>query len=162
VPVRTAEEMRTAVIERSSDADAIVKSAAVADFRPESAAERKLKKAAGPPRFRLVPTADILAELGGSPELRKPGGVLVGFAAETETDPTRLAQIAEEKRRSKGADFIVANDVSSPDSGFSVPTNRAVIAGPEGTRDVGLVTKDALARAVVDEIARALNRASAE
>jgi phosphopantothenoylcysteine decarboxylase/phosphopantothenate--cysteine ligase len=161
VPVKTADEMRTAVIEKAPAADAVVKAAAVADFRPETAAVAKLKKAEGPPRFRLVPTADILAELGASPELRKPGGVLVGFAAETETDPERLARIADEKRLSKGADFIVANDVSSPDSGFSVPTNRAVIAGSEGTRDLGLVTKEALARAVLDEIGRALGVASA-
>jgi phosphopantothenoylcysteine decarboxylase/phosphopantothenate--cysteine ligase len=156
VPVQTADEMRAAVLERSSDADAIVKAAAVADFRPSAAATGKLKKAEGPPDVRLVPTADILAELGSTPGLRKPGGLLIGFAAETETDPARLARIAEDKRRSKGADLMVANDVSSPDSGFSVPTNRAVLAGPEGTIDLGLVTKQALARALLDRIAAAL------
>jgi phosphopantothenoylcysteine decarboxylase/phosphopantothenate--cysteine ligase len=156
VPVRTADEMRAAVLERSADADAIVKAAAVADFRPSAAATAKLKKAEGPPDVRLVPTADILAELGSNPGLRKPGGLLVGFAAETETDPARLGRIAEDKRRDKGADLIVANDVSSPDSGFSVPTNRAVLAGREGTSDLGLVTKQALARALLDRIAAAL------
>ncbi|MGH2819686.1 MAG: bifunctional phosphopantothenoylcysteine decarboxylase/phosphopantothenate--cysteine ligase CoaBC [Actinomycetota bacterium] len=150
----TAEEMREAVLAIAADADVIVKAAAVADFRPESAAARKLKKAAGPPEVKLVPTVDILAELGRSPETRKPGGILVGFAAETEPDPGALARLAADKRARKGADLIVANDVASSDSGFGVRTNRAVIAGPEGVTDLGLVTKDALATALIDEIVK--------
>jgi phosphopantothenoylcysteine decarboxylase / phosphopantothenate---cysteine ligase len=152
VGVATAEQMRAAVLDAAPDADVIVKAAAVADFKPETAAERKLKKAEGAPGLKLVPTPDILAELGSDPDLRKQRGVLVGFAAETETDPARLGQIAEEKRKSKGADLIVANDVSSPDSGFGARTNRAVIAGPKGVRDVGLVTKNDLAAALMDEV----------
>jgi phosphopantothenoylcysteine decarboxylase/phosphopantothenate--cysteine ligase len=154
VRVKTAEEMRDAVLAEAPVADAIVKAAAVADFRPEARADRKLKKAAGPPNVTLVPTPDILAELGADPGLRKAGGVLVGFAAETEPDPRRLADLARSKLASKGADVIVANDVSSPDSGFDVPTNRAVIADRRGVTDVGLVTKTQLAKAVADEIAR--------
>jgi phosphopantothenoylcysteine decarboxylase/phosphopantothenate--cysteine ligase len=156
VPVKTAGEMRAAVLDRVPDADLIVKAAAVADFRPEKSTDRKLKKAAGPPDVVLVPNPDILSELGHSPALRKTGGIVVGFAAETESDPVRLTALAQEKRRSKGADLIVANDVSSPDSGFSVRTNRAVIAGPEGTTDLGLVTKEALAEAILEEAARLL------
>jgi phosphopantothenoylcysteine decarboxylase / phosphopantothenate---cysteine ligase len=156
VPVKTAEEMRAAVLDRAPDADLIVKAAAVADFKPQRRTDRKLKKAAGPPEVVLVPNPDILAELGRSPELRKPGGILVGFAAETESDPVRLAALAHEKRRSKGAELIVANDVSSPDSGFGVRTNRAVIAGPDGTTDLGLVSKEALAEAILEEAARLL------
>jgi phosphopantothenoylcysteine decarboxylase / phosphopantothenate---cysteine ligase len=156
VPVKTAEEMRAAVLDRAPDADLIVKAAAVADFKPKRSTDRKLKKAAGPPEVVLVPNPDILAELGRSPELRKTGGILVGFAAETESDPVRLAVLAHEKRRSKGAELIVANDVSSPDSGFGVRTNRAVIAGPDGTADLGLVSKEALAEAILEEAARLL------
>jgi phosphopantothenoylcysteine decarboxylase / phosphopantothenate---cysteine ligase len=152
VEVATADEMRAAVLELAPDADVVVKAAAVADFKPAGPAERKLKKADGVPRVEMVPTPDILAELGSDPGLRKPGAVLVGFAAETETDPGRLAQIAEGKRKNKGADLIVANDVSSSDSGFGTRTNRAVIAGPGGTRDVGLVTKKDLAGALMDEV----------
>ncbi|CAN5651857.1 bifunctional phosphopantothenoylcysteine decarboxylase/phosphopantothenate--cysteine ligase CoaBC [soil metagenome] len=159
VSVATAEEMRLAVIERAPSADAVIKAAAVADFRPERSEQRKLKKAEGPPQVSLLPTADILAELGAEPKLRKPGSVLVGFAAETQPDPAMLIQLAREKRSAKGADVIVANDVSSPDSGFSVPTNRAVIAGPDGEVDVGLVTKTALASALIDEVVRLLGRA---
>jgi phosphopantothenoylcysteine decarboxylase/phosphopantothenate--cysteine ligase len=100
-----------------------------------------------------VPTTDILGELGADPGLRKPGGVLIGFAAETEPDPERLAELAVSKRRSTGADVIVANDVGSSDSGFDVPTNRAVIAGPHGVTDVGLVTKQGLAAILIDLVA---------
>jgi phosphopantothenoylcysteine decarboxylase/phosphopantothenate--cysteine ligase len=158
IRVKTAAEMRAAVLERAPDADVIVKAAAVADFRPKSAAGQKLKKAAGPPDVVLVPNPDILAELGRSSALRKPGSVLVGFAAETEADPARLAALAEEKRASKGADVIVANDVSSPDSGFAVRTNRAVIARRDGTTDLGLVSKDALADAILHEVGLLLAR----
>jgi phosphopantothenoylcysteine decarboxylase / phosphopantothenate---cysteine ligase len=152
VYVRTAEEMRDAVFAVAPECDVIVKAAAVADFRPSKRADHKLKKAAGSPEIDLLPTHDILAELGKAREKRKPGGVLAGFAAETEPDPAGLAQLAEEKRRAKGADLIVANDVGSSDSGFEGPTNRAVIVGPSGVRDVGLVTKEALAVALWDEI----------
>ncbi|HET7481721.1 MAG TPA: bifunctional phosphopantothenoylcysteine decarboxylase/phosphopantothenate--cysteine ligase CoaBC [Actinomycetota bacterium] len=152
VRVKTAEEMRDAVFSTASDADVIVKAAAVADWRSEDHADQKLKKAEGPPPIRLVPTPDILSELGHSVGVRKPGSILVGFAAETQPDPAALATLAREKRESKGADMIVANDVSSPDSGFEVPTNRAVIADADGVTDVGLVTKKALAEALVDRI----------
>ena len=149
VRVRTAEEMRAAVTARAGDADVIVMAAAVADFRPARVAERKLKKAAGPPEVELEPTPDILAELGRMPGRR---AVLVGFAAETEPDPAALARAAEAKRASKRADLVVANDVASDDSGFEVDTNRAVIAGPGGTHDAGLATKASLAALVLDRV----------
>jgi phosphopantothenoylcysteine decarboxylase/phosphopantothenate--cysteine ligase len=156
VRARSAAEMREAVLGSAADADVVIMAAAVADFRPEAAAPRKLKKAHGPPDLHLVPTTDILAELGHAPELRKPGGLLVGFAAETESDPVRLAEVARAKLASKGADVIVANDVASSDSGFGVRTNRAVIATREGERDLGLVTKRALASALLGEVAELL------
>jgi phosphopantothenoylcysteine decarboxylase / phosphopantothenate---cysteine ligase len=124
----------------------------VADFTPSVSAGRKLKKAQGPPEVTLIATPDILAELGRTPEVRKTGSILVGFAAETEDDPERLAGLALEKRSAKNADVIVANDVQSSDSGFDVATNRAVIAGPRGVKEIGLVTKQALAEALIDEI----------
>jgi phosphopantothenoylcysteine decarboxylase/phosphopantothenate--cysteine ligase len=158
VKVHTADEMRDAVFAAAADADVVVKAAAVADFKPDRSAARKLKKAEGPPEIVLVPAPDILAELGHSPAARKPGGLLIGFAAETEPDPKKLSELAELKRASKGADVIVANDVGSPDSGFEVHTNRAVIAAPDGLHDVGLVTKAALARALIDEVVELLAR----
>ncbi len=156
VQVRTAAEMRAAVLNVAADVDAIVKAGAVADFKPVESAPKKLKKAKGPPEITLVPTPDILAELGASPELRKPGGILVGFAAETEPDPKRLGQLAQLKLESKKADLIVANDVASADSGFEVRTNRAVIASKDGVDDLGLVTKESLADALMDRIATLL------
>jgi phosphopantothenoylcysteine decarboxylase/phosphopantothenate--cysteine ligase len=156
VKVHTADEMRDAVFAAAPAADVVVKAAAVADFKPDHSVAKKLKKAEGPPEIVLVPAPDILAELGHTPGVRKPGGLLVGFAAETEPDPARLTELAQAKRAAKGADVIVANDVGSPDSGFEVPTNRAVIATPTGVHDVGLVSKNALARALIDEIAEQL------
>jgi phosphopantothenoylcysteine decarboxylase/phosphopantothenate--cysteine ligase len=150
--VNTTQDMRDAVVAAAPDMDVIIKAAAVADFTPSISADRKLKKAKGPPEVTLVATPDILAELGNSPELRKPGSILVGFAAETEDDPERLAELAMEKRTAKRADVIVANDVQSSDSGFDVPTNRAVIAGPHGVTEVGLVTKQTLAEALIDVV----------
>ncbi|MDQ3662886.1 MAG: bifunctional phosphopantothenoylcysteine decarboxylase/phosphopantothenate--cysteine ligase CoaBC [Actinomycetota bacterium] len=156
VRVRTTDDMRTAVLEAAGDADVVVKAAAVADFKPSRAELKKLKKAAGAPAVELVATPDILKELGENPRLRKSGSLLVGFAAETESDPQELGRLAAAKRSSKGADLIVANDVSSSDSGFGARTNRAVIAGPEGNVDVGLVSKTALAEAVMDQVVRLL------
>ena len=80
VEVETAAEMEAAVLARAADADVIVMAAAVADFRPKAIAGQKLKKADGPPEVILEPTPDILAALGAR---RRPGQVLVGFAAET-------------------------------------------------------------------------------
>ena len=152
VRVMTADEMRKAVLQVAPDAEVIIKAAAVADFRPARSSDQKLKKSHGAPDVELVPTVDILAELGGAPESRKPKSILVGFAAETEADPGALATLAETKRTAKGADLIVANDVGSTDSGFGATTNRAVIAGPDGTTDLGLVTKTGLADALLDRI----------
>lgn len=160
VKVKTAQEMRDAVMERAGRSDVVIKAAAVADFRPVTHADHKLKKADGPPDIVLEPAPDILAELGSSRHLLKPGGVVVGFAAETQPDPVRLGELAVSKRAFKHADVIVANDVGSPDSGFEVHTNRAVIAAADGTTDVGLVTKHALARALVDKIVGLLHTPS--
>ncbi|MBA3291655.1 MAG: bifunctional phosphopantothenoylcysteine decarboxylase/phosphopantothenate--cysteine ligase CoaBC, partial [Actinobacteria bacterium] len=113
IDVHTADEMRAAVLGITSDADVIVKAAAVADFKPVAHADKKLKKAEGPPEVVLEPTPDILAELGANPALRKAGSVLVGFAAETEESVERLKELARGKLESKGADMIVANEVGT-------------------------------------------------
>jgi phosphopantothenoylcysteine decarboxylase/phosphopantothenate--cysteine ligase len=160
IKVKTAQEMRDAVMDRAGAMDAIVKAAAVADFRPITHADQKLKKADGPPDIVLESAPDILSELGASRSILKPGGVVIGFAAETQPDPGELAKLAESKRASKNADVIVANDVGSADSGFEVHTNRAVIAAADGITDVGLVTKRALARALVDKIVALLHSTS--
>ena len=125
VRVETAAEMEAEVLARAPSADAVVMAAAVADFRPKAAADGKLRKDEGVPDVVLEPTTDILAALGRA---RRPGQVLVGFAAET-GDPRPRAR---EKLRAKGLDAIVANDVTAPGAGFGHDTNAAVIIEDDG------------------------------
>jgi phosphopantothenoylcysteine decarboxylase/phosphopantothenate--cysteine ligase len=147
VRVETAEEMRAAV-HAVADADVIVMSAAVADFRPVAPQEAKIKKADGIPTIELEPTIDILAELGAS---RRPATTLVGFAAET----SDLEAYARAKLVAKGADLIVANDVSVDDVGFGHTTNAVTLVAADGVvRDIALTSKDAVSVAVFDEVAR--------
>jgi phosphopantothenoylcysteine decarboxylase / phosphopantothenate---cysteine ligase len=148
--VTTAEQMREAVRARTDGADAVVMAAAVADFRPKATAEEKLKKDRGAPDLVLEPTPDILAELG---EARRPGQVLVGFAAETE----HVEASGREKLTRKHLDLLVANEVGRAGTGFGADTNHAAILST-GEDGVGLRdwTKGALAEAVVDRIAARL------
>jgi phosphopantothenoylcysteine decarboxylase / phosphopantothenate---cysteine ligase len=142
VRVETAAEMDEAVRAVASGADVVVMAAAVADFRPARAADRKLKKRDGVPQIVLEPTVDILAGLGAR---KRPGQTLVGFAAETDS----VRQNALSKLVAKGADLIVANDVTAPGAGFEHDTNRVVILHADGTeREVPLADKRAVARAV--------------
>ena len=146
VRVDTAAEMEDAVLARSDEADVIVMAAAVADFRPSAAAERKIKKAGGVPEIALEPTADILAALGAA---RRPGQTIVGFAAETDD----LRSNAADKLARKGIDLIVANDVSAPGVGFEHDTNAVVILAADGTaHEVPLSDKRAVARAILDQV----------
>jgi phosphopantothenoylcysteine decarboxylase / phosphopantothenate---cysteine ligase len=145
VRVETAAEMHDAVMARSAAADVVVMAAAVADFRPVAAADRKLKKADGAPEVVLEPTVDILAALGAS----KPAGqTLVGFAAETDD----LRANAESKLRAKGADLIVANDVSAPGAGFEHDTNAVVLLSAIGATEIPLADKRTVAHAVLDAV----------
>ena len=147
VRVETAEEMRSAV-HAVADADVIVMSAAVADFRPVAPQEAKIKKSDGIPTIELERTVDILAELGAS---RRPTTTLVGFAAET----SDVQAYAQAKLVAKGADLIVANDVSADDVGFGHTTNAVTIVAADGVvRDIALTSKDAVSVAVFDEVAR--------
>jgi len=147
VHVDTAAEMEQAVLSRSDAADIIVMAAAVADFRPVTVADSKIKKSGGLPQVVLEPTTDILAELG---HRRRAGQVLVGFAAETDD----LRANAADKLQRKGIDLIVANDVSEPGVGFEHDTNAVVILGADGSAtEVPLADKRAIARAILDRIA---------
>jgi phosphopantothenoylcysteine decarboxylase/phosphopantothenate--cysteine ligase len=146
VPVETAMEMETAVLERSDDAEILVMAAAVADFRPKSVADNKLSKADGVPEIVLEPTPDIRATLG---RRRRPGQTLVGFAAETRDAVARAAA----KLADKGIDLIVANDVSAPGVGFEHDTNAVVIIADDGSEhEVRLTDKQTVARAVLDAV----------
>lgn len=155
VAVGTAAEMERAVMDRSDAADIVVMAAAVADFRPKEVAAQKIKKADGTPDIILEPTPDILAGLGAR---KRPGQVLVGFAAET----CDLRERAREKLRRKGLDLIVANDVAAPGVGFEHDTNEVVLLGADGNEHhIPLTGKREVARAVLDAAAQLVRRSSA-
>jgi phosphopantothenoylcysteine decarboxylase / phosphopantothenate---cysteine ligase len=153
VRVTTADEMRRAVLDAAADAEAVVMAAAVADFRPETSAEDKLKKDLGPPEVRLVPTPDILAALRTAELGSKRGPVLVGFAAETRD----VEASGREKLRRKGVHLLVANEVGRAGTGFGSDTNRAAILAADG-EEVGMRewTKRELAAAICDRLAKLL------
>ncbi len=115
VEVQTAQELATAVAAAAEAADAVVMAAAVADYRPETVADGKIKKDATGDvlELRLVKNPDILASLtsGTLTPNRSPGQIVIGFAAETETDDAALLAIASAKAIRKGADFLVVNRV---------------------------------------------------
>jgi phosphopantothenoylcysteine decarboxylase/phosphopantothenate--cysteine ligase len=150
VEVETAEQMREAVLARAPEADAVVMAAAVADFRPKVAADRKLKKDQGVPDLVLEPTPDILSDLAS---IRRPGQVLVGFAAET----SDVEAAGRDKLRRKGVDLLVANAVGAAGTGFGTETNDAAILTIDGD-DVSVRrwTKADLAAAVWDRVAASL------
>jgi phosphopantothenoylcysteine decarboxylase / phosphopantothenate---cysteine ligase len=151
VRVSTAEEMRDAVMSTVADTDAVVMSAAVADFRPDHIADAKMKKDLGAPELHLVPTPDILRELGE----HDPRPILVGFAAET-TDPEVGGRA---KLASKGADVIVANLVGREGTGFGSDTNDAAIVSREGEDEpLRTWTKEELANAICDRLVKLLTR----
>ena len=144
--VETAAQMQAAMTELSPSADVVVMAAAVADFRPVTAATGKIKKDGGVPEIVLEPTPDILAALG---ERKHDGQVLVGFAAET----SDLLAHAESKLRRKRLDLIVANDVSQPGVGFQHDTNAVTLLHANGlVRTVDLTDKRSIARAVLDSV----------
>ena len=158
VRVRSAAEMRTAVMQHVADADAVIMAAAVADYTVRGGASReKLVKDPETLTLTLTRTTDILAELGRwRGDRTRP--VLVGFAAETHDVVTR----AKTKLSAKRVDVIVANDVSRTDAGFEVDTNLATLVDPAGTTNLPLQPKRALARVVLDRVAALLTVAVAK
>jgi phosphopantothenoylcysteine decarboxylase/phosphopantothenate--cysteine ligase len=147
VRVQTAAEMEQAVLARSDACDVVVMAAAVADFRPVHAEGHKIKKDQGVPQIVLEPTTDILSALGAR---KRPGQTIVGFAAETDD----VEANARAKLSRKGADLVVANDVSAPGAGFEHDTNAVTIVSTTNTIPVALSDKRAIARAVLDAVLR--------
>lgn len=148
IKVRSAAEMHAAVMERAADHDAIVMSAAVADYTPAEPAREKVKKSDGPLTITLHRTRDILGDLGKLPSRAQRLPVLVGFAAETND----VVAYAKSKLQQKGADLIVANDVSRVDAGFDVDTNAVTLVTAGGAEDVPLQAKSAVAARILDRI----------
>jgi phosphopantothenoylcysteine decarboxylase/phosphopantothenate--cysteine ligase len=148
IKVRSAAEMHAAVMERTAEQDAIVMSAAVADYTPAEPAVQKVKKSEGPVTITLHRTKDILGDLGKLPSRKQGLPVLVGFAAET----SDVVAYATSKLQSKAADLIVANDVSRTDAGFDVDTNAVTLVTKAGAEDIPLQTKSAVAARILDRI----------
>jgi phosphopantothenoylcysteine decarboxylase/phosphopantothenate--cysteine ligase len=146
IQVQTAIQMRQAVIEKAVGADVLIMAAAVADYRPEVVNQKKMKRKPDKLTIELTRTPDILAEVSG--DLIK-----VGFAAESE----EMVENATRKLQDKGLDFIVANDITSPDSGFAVDTNRVIIIDRNGKVDrLPLMLKSEVAHRILDRVAELL------
>ncbi len=151
VDVRSAEAMRSVTLDYAARSHLIVMAAAVADYAPVATSATKLKKNAATMTLELTRTPDILSELGALTRR----GALVGFAAETDNMMVNAAA----KLAAKKCDYLVANDVSAPDAGFDVSTNRVTLfsaatavttAGAAGPESFGLMSKDDIAYVLLD------------
>jgi phosphopantothenoylcysteine decarboxylase/phosphopantothenate--cysteine ligase len=131
-----------------ASSDLFIAVAAVADYRPRETAIGKLKKTGGPLALELVPTVDILKTLAAR---KRPGQVVVGFAAETDD----LEEYARRKLVEKDLDWIVANDVSRPGLGMNSDANDVLLLGRDGTRlSFGPAPKTAVAEFILENVAR--------
>ena len=144
VPVITSDEMRAIVLARMDEATIVIKAAAVADYKPIVRAEQKLKRS-GHLTLELEPTADILAEVV---QRRRPGMLIVGFAAETENAIVH----GRDKLVRKGADAIVLNDVSREGLGFDSERNAVTFLTRDTALDLPEMSKRALADRILDEV----------
>jgi phosphopantothenoylcysteine decarboxylase/phosphopantothenate--cysteine ligase len=144
IKVTTADQMRESVLERMTESTLIVKAAAVADYRPVLVAEQKMKRN-GPISLELLPTEDILAEVV---RRRRPGQLIVGFAAETEN----RMENGRAKLLRKGADAIVVNDVSGEGIGFDADVNAATFLTLTTSIEMAVMPKRELADRILDEI----------
>jgi phosphopantothenoylcysteine decarboxylase/phosphopantothenate--cysteine ligase len=144
IRVITAGEMRSAVLDRLDEVTMVVKAAAVADYRPVNVSDRKLRRS-GPLTLELAPTEDILAEVV---RRRKPGQLIVGFAAETEN----RMENGRAKLLRKGADAIVVNDVSGDAVGIGSDRNAATFLTNSTAIELHEMPKRKLADRILDEI----------
>jgi phosphopantothenoylcysteine decarboxylase / phosphopantothenate---cysteine ligase len=149
IRVRSAEQMRDAVMARVAQADVVVMAAAVADYAPVEPSAQKFAKTEDELTLVLRKTPDILATLGAwRHERRTTRPVVVGFAAETADVVSR----ARRKLTSKKADLIAANDVLQPGAGFDVDTNVVTLVGPDWDESLPLQSKSLVARAILDRV----------
>ncbi|MBY0120752.1 bifunctional phosphopantothenoylcysteine decarboxylase/phosphopantothenate--cysteine ligase CoaBC [Bacillus sp. S/N-304-OC-R1] len=144
IRVESAEEMYNAVMSEYEDADVVIKTAAVADYRPKVSYNHKVKKQAGDQSLELERTKDILFELGKA----KKNQILIGFAAETE----HVSEYAQGKLKKKNADMIVANNVKTEGAGFGTDTNIVTLIKRDGTiEDLPLMSKHEVAAKIISE-----------
>jgi phosphopantothenoylcysteine decarboxylase/phosphopantothenate--cysteine ligase len=144
--------MHAAVMERAAGCDAVIMSAAVADYTPAERSPQKVKKGDGPVTITFNRTKDILGELGKLPSRKQRRPVLIGFAAETKN----VVAYAQDKLTRKGVDLVVANDVSRSDGGFDVETNAVTLVSAGGTEELPVQTKSAVAATILDRVERLL------
>ncbi|EAT16217.1 bifunctional phosphopantothenoylcysteine decarboxylase/phosphopantothenate--cysteine ligase CoaBC [Desulfuromonas acetoxidans] len=155
IPVVSAEQMRKTVLDALPKATAVVKSAAVADYRPASLSTQKLKKSDEDMTLVLEKNPDILAEVGAGKE----GRVLVGFAAETQD----LLKHAADKLKRKNLDLIVANDVTQAGAGFDVDTNIVKLLHADGhVEALPQLSKDEVAHQLLDRVVELLKQREAK
>ncbi|MBA3871374.1 MAG: bifunctional phosphopantothenoylcysteine decarboxylase/phosphopantothenate--cysteine ligase CoaBC [Anaerolineae bacterium] len=156
INVSSAEHMQQAVLEHLATADALLMAAAVADFRPQSRADQKIKKkddSDEAPTIILARTPDILLSVKDRRSTTGRPYVVVGFAAESE----KLLAHARAKLERKGLDLLIANDITAPDAGFEVDTNRVVILGADGSQTpLALATKTRIAEAIISRVTHLL------
>ncbi len=146
VTVVSTQELYDAVLSRCGTQDVVIQAAAPADYRPGSVSSQKIKKQAGEGMtLALVENPDIAAAVGRQ---KKPGQVLVGFAAETEN----LLENAAKKLEKKSLDLIVANDVTKPGAGFGTDTNIAALITRDGVTERPLQSKTQLADDILDKV----------
>lgn len=160
IEVTSALEMHEAVQARAADQALVIGVAAVADYRPAAKAPQKIKKErsaqneAGPPSVALVENPDIIASVAALPN----APVVVGFAAETEN----ALDNARRKRRRKGLDAIVVNDVSDPKIGFNSDHNAATLIWADGEAELAYQGKEALAASLIQHLANLFFPSSGE
>jgi phosphopantothenoylcysteine decarboxylase / phosphopantothenate---cysteine ligase len=145
VKIQTALEMYDAVLARAKDFKVIIKAAAVADYRPETAHVHKLKKENITKELILQRNPDILLELG---KRKKPGQILVGFAAES----TNFQEEGQRKLQSKNLDLIEANDISGDTTGFEVDSNQLMVISATGMETLPHTTKLHSANLLLDRV----------
>jgi phosphopantothenoylcysteine decarboxylase/phosphopantothenate--cysteine ligase len=150
VHIESAQEMLDAVLEQFTNTDIVIKAAAVADYRPASAAGNKIKKSSDSLQLQLVKNPDILQILGE----RKTSQFIVGFAAETDN----LVQNALDKVRRKRCDLLVANDVTQSGAGFGTNTNIVTLFDGQGViEELPLMDKHQVARHVMELVAERIS-----
>ena len=153
IRVTTAAEMAATVFERAKEMDALVKSAAVADFKPSTYASHKIKKTQQGFHLDLVKNTDILTELGKN---RFPGQVLVGFAAESRDHVSE----GQRKLREKNLDLIVVNDILGAKTGFDVETNQVTLIDRQASTSLPLLSKEGTANRIWDKVVLLLGERS--
>lgn len=145
VAVRNAQQMFEAVSERSAESDVVIMCSAVADYKPASYSEQKMKKSDNDMSVPLTRTQDILGWLG---DHKQAGQVLVGFSMETEN----LIENSRRKLTKKHADLICANSIASEQTGFAVDTNKVTLITQENVKELPLCTKEETADLILDSI----------